>query len=150
MKNRFKRKKIIILFTRLYPYSNFDLLNRSIWNINRQQLCKLLQIREQFVCVFSLAFMGLDDIFLVSDLCVWNVLTWAHSPLSFFPLCWSHCFLLSIFCKNWDIWVAQRFSTCLRSRAWSQGPGIKSHIGLPAGSLLLPLCLCLFLCVSHE
>ena len=46
--------------------------------------------------------------------------------------------------------VAQRLSICLRLRSWSWGPGIKSHIGLLAGSLLLPLCLCLSLCASHE
>ena len=30
-------------------------------------------------------------------------------------------------------------SICLQLRAWSWGPGIKSRIRLPAGSLLLPL-----------
>ena len=35
--------------------------------------------------------------------------------------------------------MAQRFSTCLRPRAWSWRPGIESHVGLPAWSLLLPL-----------
>ncbi|CAD7688075.1 unnamed protein product [Nyctereutes procyonoides] len=35
--------------------------------------------------------------------------------------------------------MAQRFSSCLRPRVWSWSPGIKSHIGLPAWSLLLPL-----------
>ena len=38
-----------------------------------------------------------------------------------------------------DAWVAQRLSICLWLRAWSWGPGIESHIGLPAWSLLLPL-----------
>ena len=38
-----------------------------------------------------------------------------------------------------DPWVAQRFSACLLPRAWSWSPGIQSHIGLPAWSLLLPL-----------
>ena len=38
-----------------------------------------------------------------------------------------------------DAWVAQRLSSCLRLRSWPRGPGIESHIGLPAGSLLLPL-----------
>ena len=36
-------------------------------------------------------------------------------------------------------WVAQWFSACLPPRAWSWGPGIESHLGLPAWSLLLPL-----------
>ena len=36
-------------------------------------------------------------------------------------------------------WVVQWLTLCLWLRAWSRGPGIKSHIGLPAGSLLLPL-----------
>ena len=41
---------------------------------------------------------------------------------------------------------------CLWLRAWSRSPGIKSHIGLPAWSLLLflPMSLPLSLCVSHE
>ena len=34
----------------------------------------------------------------------------------------------------------------LGTPGWLSGPGIKSHIGLSAGSLLLPLPLC----VSHE
>ena len=45
---------------------------------------------------------------------------------------------------------AQRFSVYLWLRAWSWGPGIESHIGLPAESLLLPLPMCLPLCASHE
>ena len=39
---------------------------------------------------------------------------------------------------------------CLWLRSWSRDSGIKSHIRLPAESLLFPLCLCLSLCVSHE
>ena len=48
--------------------------------------------------------------------------------------------------------VAQWLSICLQLRSWSQGPGIKSHIGLPTGSLLLPLPVSLLLSfsVSHE
>ena len=38
-----------------------------------------------------------------------------------------------------DPWVAQWFSICLWPRAWSWSPRIKSHIGLPTRSLLLPL-----------
>ena len=43
-------------------------------------------------------------------------------------------------------------SVCLWLRLWSWGPGIKFRIGLPAGSLLLPLpvSLPLSLSVSHE
>ena len=41
--------------------------------------------------------------------------------------------------KDWDTCVAQQLSICLRLRAWPRGPGIEFHIGLPAGSLLLPL-----------
>ena len=44
-----------------------------------------------------------------------------------------------------DPWVAQQFSACLWHRAWSWSPGIESHIGFPAWSLLLLLCLCLSL-----
>ena len=36
-------------------------------------------------------------------------------------------------------WVAQQLSVCLWLRSWPQGPGIQSHIGLLAGSLLLLL-----------
>ena len=36
-------------------------------------------------------------------------------------------------------WVAQWLNICLRLRARPQGPGIESHIGLAAGSLLLLL-----------
>ena len=44
---------------------------------------------------------------------------------------------------------SQWLSHCLQPRAWSQSSRIKSHIRLPARSLLLPLpCLCL-LSVSH-
>ena len=51
-----------------------------------------------------------------------------------------------------DPWVVQRFSTCLWPRAWSWSPRIKSRIGLPAWSLLLPLpmSLPLSLSLSHE
>ena len=47
---------------------------------------------------------------------------------------------------------AQWLSVYLWLRLWSRGPGIKSHIELPTGSLLLPLpvSLPLSLCVSHE
>ena len=47
-----------------------------------------------------------------------------------------------------DTWVAQWLSTCLwfRLRSWS--PGIESHIGVPMGSLLLPLPMSLPLCLS--
>ena len=38
-----------------------------------------------------------------------------------------------------DTWVAQRLSICLQPRAWSWSPGIESHVGLPAWSLLFPL-----------
>ena len=41
--------------------------------------------------------------------------------------------------KCGDPWVAQQFSACLWPRVWSWSPGIESHIGLPAWSLLLPL-----------
>ena len=41
--------------------------------------------------------------------------------------------------KTGGIWVAQWLSICLWLRAESRGPGIESHIGLPAGNLLLPL-----------
>ena len=44
--------------------------------------------------------------------------------------------------------VAQQFSACLWSRAGSWTHGIKSHVGPPAWSLLLPLPLSL--CVFHE
>ena len=37
--------------------------------------------------------------------------------------------------------VAQWLSVCIQLRTWSWGPGIESHIGLPVGSLLLPLSL---------
>ena len=47
-----------------------------------------------------------------------------------------------------DAWVAQRLSICLWLRAWSPSPGIKSPIGLPAWSLLLPLPVSLPLSVS--
>ena len=53
-----------------------------------------------------------------------------------------------------DPWVAQWFSACLWPRARSWGPGIESHIRLPAWSLPLPLPLPvsppLSFCVSHE
>ena len=49
-----------------------------------------------------------------------------------------------------DAWVAQRFRACLQPRVWSWGPGIESHVGLPAWSLLLPLPVSLSVCVSHE
>ena len=39
--------------------------------------------------------------------------------------------------KIGDPWVAQGLSVCLWSRAWLQGPGFESQIGLPAWSLLL-------------
>ena len=40
-----------------------------------------------------------------------------------------------------DAWVAQWLSVCLQLRSWSWGSRIKSHIGPPAGILLLPLLL---------
>ena len=47
-----------------------------------------------------------------------------------------------------DPWVAQWFGACLWPRAQSWSPGINSHIGLPAWSLLLPLPLSLSLSLS--
>ena len=49
-----------------------------------------------------------------------------------------------LYCSNerqqiGDPWVSQRFSACLWPRAWSWSPRIKSCVGLPAWSLLLPL-----------
>ena len=35
--------------------------------------------------------------------------------------------------------MAQWLSICSRLRSWSQGPGIRPRIGLPTGSLILPL-----------
>ena len=53
--------------------------------------------------------------------------------------------------KDWDAWVAQWLSVCLWLRAWSRSPGIESCIGLPTGSLLLPLaCVSASLRISHE
>ena len=51
-----------------------------------------------------------------------------------------------------DPWVAQRFGICLWPRARSWRPGIESHVGLLAWSLLLPLpmSLPLSLCVSQN
>ena len=49
---------------------------------------------------------------------------------------------------GWDPWVAQRFSACLWPRAQSWRPGIESHVGLPAWSLLLPLPMSLPLSLS--
>ena len=45
-------------------------------------------------------------------------------------------------------WVAQWLSLCLWLKAGPWGPGIESHIGLPAWSLLLPLPVSLPLSVS--
>ena len=41
--------------------------------------------------------------------------------------------------RGWDAWIAQWLSVCLWLVSWSWGPGIKSYIRLPRGSLLLPL-----------
>ena len=41
--------------------------------------------------------------------------------------------------KKLDTWVVQWLSVCLQLKAWPRGPEIKSHTGLPAWSLLLPL-----------
>ena len=49
-----------------------------------------------------------------------------------------------------EAWVAQWWSVCLELREWFWGLGIESHIGLPAGTLLLPLPMSLPLYVSHE
>ena len=49
-----------------------------------------------------------------------------------------------------DVWVAQWLSACLWLRALILGSRIESHTGLPTGSLLLYLCLCLSLCISRE
>ena len=40
---------------------------------------------------------------------------------------------------DWDTWADPWLSVFLRLRSWSRGPGIESHIRLPAWSLLLPL-----------
>ena len=47
--------------------------------------------------------------------------------------------------KSWDAWVAQRLPS---PQGTILGSGIKSHIGLPAGSLLLPLPVSLLLSLS--
>ena len=53
---------------------------------------------------------------------------------------------------SWAAWLAQWLSPCLWPRAQSWRPGIKSHVGLPAWGLLLPLpvSLPLFVCGSRE
>jgi len=44
-------------------------------------------------------------------------------------------------------WVAQSLRVCLQLRSWSQGPGIKPHIGLPAQrGVCLSLCRSCSLC----
>ena len=76
---------------------------------------------------------------------------WVNSvtPVISSPQSWDHDLSRN---QESDIWadpVAQQFSACLQPRAWSWRPGIKSHVGLPAWSLLpplpvpLPLSLCL-------
>ena len=52
--------------------------------------------------------------------------------------------------EAWDAWVAQWLSICLQLRLWSWVWGLSPRIGLPAGSLLLPLSvsLPLSLCLS--
>ena len=52
------------------------------------------------------------------------------------------------FCR--DAWMAQRLRVCLWLRVWSRSPGIESHIGLLAWTLLLllPMSLPLSLCLS--
>ena len=45
-------------------------------------------------------------------------------------------------------WVAQWFSACLWSRAWSWSPGIESHVRLPVHGACFSLCLCLCLSLS--
>ena len=47
----------------------------------------------------------------------------------------------------WNIRVAQWLSVCLWLKEWSRGPGTESLIGLPTGSLLLPLPMSLSLSV---
>ena len=74
-------------------------------------------------------------------------------PASPSPLC-SCCLFLQInkvFLKKLfaDPWVVQQFSACLWPRAQSWRPGMESHVGLPAWSLLLPLPLSLSLCDYH-
>ena len=49
---------------------------------------------------------------------------------------------LHLFKNHWDIGAPGRLSGWTSApllRLWSRGPGIESHIGFPAGSLLLPL-----------
>ena len=69
-------------------------------------------------------------------------------PLLAFWVIFFHSF--SYKTKMRDPWVAQRFGACLWPRARSWRPGIESHVGLPAWSLLLPLpvSLPLSLCVT--
>ena len=45
-------------------------------------------------------------------------------------------------------WVAQWLSVCLWLGLWSQGPENESHVGLPTGSLPLPLPVSLPFCLS--
>ena len=59
---------------------------------------------------------------------------------------WTHPYRIP---WNWGAWVTQWLSVCLRLRLWSWGPGIESHIRLPAGSLLLlPMSLSLSMWLS--
>ena len=80
---------------------------------------------------------------------VWRLLKKLKIELTYDP----SITLLGICSKNvktltQGTWGAQGLSICLWLRAWSQGPGIESHIGLPTGGLLLPLPVSLPLSVS--
>ena len=57
-------------------------------------------------------------------------------------------FILMFLIYGGGTWVAQWLSICLWLGLWSWGPGIESHIRLPAGNLLPPLPMSLPLSVS--
>ena len=59
--------------------------------------------------------------------------------LKYYPISFHNCVKSNSFKNYGDAWVAQRLGACLWLRARSWSPGIESHVGLPAWSLLLPL-----------
>ena len=134
-----------------------NVANMVFWMLNTLCIAENHPTRDTFFLFYTL----LDSIhyyIVILYLCLWGIIfffwnfTFRNVFLSLWW--WSYSGLIKwvkIFLTGSPEWLSG-FSTCLQPGAWSWSPEIKSHIGLPAWSLLLPLPVSLpfslFLCLS--
>ena len=114
--------------------SPFSMQSSSAWS------CRSLSLK--YFSLLSLIQLQVSNIMSLEKL--W-LLTQNCNPVPLFHLTFQFAIKSTDFRGTW---MAQWLSLCLPLRSWSWSPVIKSHIRVPAGSLLLPLPVSLPLSVS--